>query len=347
MRDKVICFIDDTDSCFSGWAKEVVKNISDQTYNTVSGNYPIYFNNVPATDKQVILVHTGVDIMYIGALQEITGDEDVIVLKDNLVKGIFYVDGSNEEEFVKAMGWQYEKFMSGTAVLFYATNNEPLESLPLNIIQQLVTPAAGINWLSYLIKYGYDDTTVVRFIDCNFLALSCMKEIIEWNGEDYPTFIRQMGERLFGFLGMPWNEGIKNIHNLDLDWATFLEEHPNWPDDWRKIRETVAFEFRFVNLYDTTTKIENWVDDRPNTFINLSNVFSYFTAGPLCSASSRLVAESYVIRQLKELRPAAIVSFLGRISDIFESNNNIMFGSAKDLNVVQPQKLNVPWHNNV
>lgn len=345
MREKVICFIDETDQCFSNWAREIIKNISDQTHSALASHYPIFFNTIPDTNKQVIVVHTGIDVMYLDPLQHISSDDDVIVLRDNLPKGVFYLDGSNEENFVKGMGWQYHKFMSGTAVLFYATNNEPTQELPIGKIQQLIHPAAGINWIDYLLKYGYDQTTVVRFIDCNYLALSCMKEIVEWDGVDYPAFIKQLGASKFEFLGMPWNIGIKNIHNLDTDWQAFIERHPNWLIEWSKIKQSVKFEFRYVNLYDINNNVVDWIDDTPNTFINFSNVFNYFTAGALCTTTARLIAETHLINQLKEHRPNALVAFSGRISDLF-SPNNIKLGLAKDINTVPYQQTTVPWHKN-
>lgn len=346
MREKVVCFVDDTANCFSGWAREIIKNVSDQTHSSLVGRYPMYYNTIPKTDKQVIVVHTGIDIMDLDPLQYITSNDDVVVLRDNLVKGVFYLDGSNEENFVKGMGWQYHKFMSGTAVLFYAANNEPMQELPLDKIQQLVTPAAGINWIDYLLTYGYGDSTVVRFIDCNYLALSCMNELVQWDGQDYPNFIKQLGASKFEFLGLPWNIGIKNIHNLNTDWSAFLLRHPNWLADWKRIKDTVRFEFKYVNLYDINNKVTDWVDDTPNTFINFSNIFNYFTAGALCSTTARLMAESHLINQLKEHRPDAFVSFSGRISELFVPNN-IKIGLAKDINTIPQQSMKLPWHNNV
>jgi hypothetical protein len=340
----VICFIDETDKCYNNWSREIVKNISDQTYSTLAGSYPIYFNEIPKTDKQVVLVHTGIDIMYVGAFYYVTCNDPVVELRNHLAKGSSYLDASSEESFNRGMGWQHHKFMSGAAVLFYAYNNETLCNLPLDIIHQLVTPAAGLNWVEYLIKYGYDNTTTVRFTDCNFYALSCMKEIIKWDGQDYPTFIKMLGKNSFNFLDMGWDAGIKNTHYLEEDWQKFLVRNPDWITHWNKIKSTVSFKFKYVNFYDTTNNVTDWVDDRPNTLVNLSNVFSYFAAGPFYSIRAKLAAETHIIQQLQESRPNVVVNFQKRADGSFGSRG-IPFGVAKDLNIVLPTELTkLPWH---
>lgn len=346
MRERVICFIDDTENCFSDWAREIIKNVSDQTYTMVGNRYPVYFNTIPETDKQVIVIHTGIDIMYVDAFTHIDSTDDIVILRDNLVKGIFYLDGSNEEQFVKGMGWQYQKFVAAAAVLFYAINTEEMVKLPLEIIHQMIIPAAGIHWVEYLIKYGYDETTVVKFVDCNFFALSCMREIVEWDGTDYASFLEKLGTDKFSFLGMPWNSRIKNIHNLDHDWNLFLQKYPHWLSEWDKIKNTVKFEFKYVDLYDTNNNVSDWVDNRSNTFINVSNIFNYFGAGPLYSSSSRLVSETNFINQLKQHCPDAFISFAGRISELF-SPGTVQLGFVKDINTVSSRTLNLPWHKNV
>jgi hypothetical protein len=340
----VICFIDETDQCYSNYAREIVKNISDQTYATLSGKYPIYFNEIPKTDKQVVLVHTGIDIMYVGAFYYVTCNDPVVELRNHLAKGASYLDARTEESFHQGMGWQHHKFMSGAAVLFYAFNNEPMCEVPLNIIHQLVTPAAGLNWVEYLLKYGYDNTTKVRFTDCNYFALNCMKEIKNWDGKDYPSFIRQLGADSFNFLGMDWDIGIKNIHNLDTDWQAFLERNPNWETQWSDIKSKVSFEFKYINFYDITNNVVDWVDDQPNTFVNLSNIFSYFASTPFYSVKTKLAAETHIIKQLQKDRPNVFVNFQSRADGNF-GGKGIAFGLAKDLNIVLPDDLTkLPWH---
>lgn len=342
--DLVICFIDETDRCYDNYSREIVKNISDQTYSTLAGTYPIYFDQIPNTDKQVVLVHTGIDIMYIGAFYYINCKDHIVDLRKHLAKGTAYLDASSEETFLAGMGWQHHKFMSGSAVLFYAYNNESLCDLPLDIIHQLITPAAGLNWIEYLIKYGYDDTTVVKFTDCNYYALNCAKDIVDWDGNDYPNFIKKLGSDSFNFLDMEWNAGIKNVHYLEDDWQDFLSRHPNWLSDWQKIKSTVKFKFKYVNFYDTTNRIEDWVDPRPNTFINLSNIFSYFASGPFYSIRSKLAAETHVIRQLQAYLPDAFVNFQKRADGSFGSKG-VPYGLARSLNIVLPEDLHrLPWH---
>lgn len=345
MNEKpIVCFINEIDKCFDGYSKEIVKNISDQTYSTLEGNYSIYFDVVPETDKQVLLVHTGVDIMYIESLNYLSSNEPKIELRKNLPKGSYYLDASSRDRFYQGMGWQHHKFMAGSAVLFYAINNEKLCELPLSIIHQLITPAAGINWIEYLLKYGYDSSTVVRFTDCNYYALTCMKHILQWDGQDYPSFIKNLGSDSFNFLDMPWDAGIKNIHNLELDWMNFLNTYPDWLTQWSHIKSSITFQFKHIDFYDVNNNIKDWVDDRPNTFINLSNIFAYFASGPFYSVDARLAAETHIIKQLQQDRPDAFVNFQKRADGGFGAKG-VPQGWAKDLNIVLPTDLTkLPWH---
>ena len=70
-------------------------------------------------------------------------------------------------------------------------------------ISQLIMPASGFNWVSYLDKYGImdDNNTEVIFYDYNPNALYYMQQTIEkFEGGDYHKFLKSVN-------------GYENIHS--------------------------------------------------------------------------------------------------------------------------------------
>jgi hypothetical protein len=347
--DVVVCILDEIDQCIPS-ARQLVKNVSDQTLFKFSEKYFVIASKdlnemlefARAFFKTAIIVPTGIDVLDAGVvvieptdhfqlinLRDLVGD---IVLhkadKIELAQNIFYLDGRSEDSFEQGLEWQNKKFSLGHGSFFYPVNNEQVQTLDLPIIHQLVTPAAGLNWVNYLNKYGYDETTVVRFYDYSYLALDCMREVVlKYNGGDYEEFIRRLGRSKFKFIDKEWDYGFASMYSV-------VE-----PDNWIKIVNTVRFEFVHINLLEKLD-ITELVKPVPNTFINFSNIFSYYLTSCFYSLQSRIHAEQRILTELKDYN--CHVGFISRAAATYYQNSKFV-GHINEFNVNTQLKLPT-WH---
>jgi len=345
----VVCILDEIDQCIPS-ARQLVKNVSDQTLFKFSEKYFIVVSKdldemlqfARAFFKTAIVVPSGIDVLDAGVvcidpndqfqvinLRNLTTD---IVLhkadKIDLAQNIFYLDGRSEESFEQGLEWQNKKFSIGHGSFFYPVNNEPVHNVDLPIIHQLITPAAGLNWVDYLNKYGYDETTVVRFYDYSYLALDCMREIVlKYNGGDYEEFIRRLGKSKFRFIGKEWDYGFASMYSI-------VE-----PENWLKIVNTVRFEFVHINLLEKLD-ITELIEPIPNTFINFSNIFSYYLTSCFYSLQSRINAEQRILTDLKDYN--CYVGFISRAANTYYRDSKLT-GHINEFNV--DARLELPtWY---
>lgn len=351
----VACIIDNTMQSYSPWAKEIIKNISDQSLLILSAQFSVIIGDDENElieyarkhqYKKIILAPTGIDIINFHFIEKMP-DQEIIDLRNHL-QGIdlSFVDGTDPIKFNKEMPWQYKKFIASLSFLFYATSNDPYINFEMDKIHQMITTASGFIWAHYLIKHGFDNTTVVKFVDCNFFALECMKEIIQWDGKDYPKFLKEMGQRRYSFLGFKWNERIKNIHTVEEDWEIFLKDHPNWEADWQSIKSSVKFEFHMADFYDINLNVAEWISNVDNTFINLSNVFNYTPTASFHTIENKLISENSLIEKLKNYCPNATVYFHARIPGCFGVNARHL-GKAAEFETHHITEFKTPtWREN-
>ncbi len=320
----VVCILDEIDKCVPS-SQQLLKNVSDQTLFKFSEKYPVVVSKdldemlmfAKAFFKAAIVVPTGIDILDTSVVNiELTDVFQVINLKNHvkdivlhkatkldLAQNVFYVNGFTEDAFEKSLGWQNKKFSLGHGAFFYPVNNEPTYDLNIKLIKQLVTPAAGLNWVAYLNKYGYDENTVVRFYDYSYLALECMREVVlRYNGGSYKDFIMKLGRSKFKFIGRDWDYGFASLYN---------DEEP---DNWLHIVNTVKFDFVHINLLESID-VTSLVDNIPGTFINFSNIFSYYLTSAFYSLQTRVDAEKQILESLKDYD--CYVGFVTRASDVY------------------------------
>lgn len=325
--DIIVCILDEIDQCVPS-SRQLLKNVSDQTLFKFSEKYFIVVSKdldemiqfARTFFKTAIIVPTGIDILDAGVVQVEPSDQfQVINLRDlvgsvvlhkadkiELANNIFYLDGRSEDSFEQGLEWQNKKFSLGHGSFFYPVNNETVHDLKLSTIDQLITPAAGLNWVDYLNKYGYNNNTVVRFYDYSYLALDCMREIVlKYNGGDYKEFIKRLGRSKFKFIDKEWDYGFASIYNN-------VE-----PNNWLKIVNTVRFEFVHINLLEKLD-ITELIKPGPNTFINFSNIFSYYLTSCFYSLQSRITSEQRIIDDLKNYD--CHVGFISRAADIYYQN---------------------------
>lgn len=221
-------------------------------------------------------------------------------------------------------------------------------------LKNLITPANGIDWVHYLVHHGYDKNTRVRFTDYNLLSLEFMKELIDWNGEDYINFLNDFGKRKSEFLNLPNNTWFGVKENIENKWKDIVKKY-DWMNLWSSIKDTVKFEFRFkdyLHCEGPNGKDTNyWIDESfndPCTLINLNHVFSYHSTGVFYSLRYRIEMEDYTLRKLKEQVPDAHIFFDHRAWKGFRKyNDRSLQGQVKDIELVNINELTMPtWHYN-
>ncbi len=350
-REIVVCVLDQIDQCIPS-SRNLIKNVSDQTLFKLSEKFFIVVSKdleemlmfARAFFKAAIIVPTGIDILDVSVVDiELTDEFQIINLKDkakdillhkankmDLANNIFYVDGFSEQNFEKSLEWQNKKFSLGHGAFFYPVNNEPMHDLQMPKIQQLVTPAAGLNWVDYLNRYGYDENTTVRFYDYSYLALECMKEVVlHYNGGSYKDFIMKLGRSKFKFIGREWDYGFASMYN------------DGEPENWLHIANTVKFDFVHINILENFD-VKSLVDDRPGTFINFSNIFSYYLTSAFYSLKTRLDAEQRIINDLMSYD--CYVGFVTRSGNAYH-NDPLLAGHISKFSSIE--KLRLPtWYEN-
>lgn len=248
-------------------------------------------------------------------------------LRDNKI--YYYPD---YDSYFDQLNFLYARqgFCNGMAI--YLGNSESNINVNIGIINQLVVPASGLNWLEYLNSSGYHNGTIVKFYDYSYLTLEYIKALINtWNGEDYSTFALNYFNQKFNFI------------NANLPYCGDLNNNIN-PTVWKKIISTVKFEFYLIDLLDTTKDLQ-WIDNVPETLINLTNIFNYIGTATVRSVKDRVRSENSFITKLQDRVPNAHVIFTRRAADGFvESVQNVAV-PAKDLQLTNIEDLKKPtWH---
>lgn len=218
-----------------------------------------------------------------------------------------------EPAFIKACTYLYGKNQVASQTLFYPYNTEELAETNVDTpLKQLVIQASGLQFVDYLLKYGYTKDTVVRFVDYNLFALECMYAITQnWDGENYMDFVNGHVNSRYGF--------VKS------------SQRPNWitltgavqtidPESWNDIRKTVKFEFKHEDLVlNKGLAVSEWLDNVPNTIVHLSHIFNYDPVAPFVPLRHRIYNERLLIKKVKEYNPDAKIVMIDRAQDIYKN----------------------------
>jgi hypothetical protein len=130
-----------------------------------------------------------------------------------------------------------------------------------------------------------------------------MKEVVmKYNGGSYKEFIMKLGRSKFKFIGREWDYGFASMYNNDE------------PVNWIHIVNTVKFDFVHINLLENID-IADLVDNEPGTFINFSNIFSYYLTSAFYSLQTRINAEQRLLESLKDYD--CYVGFITRAADVY------------------------------
>lgn len=219
-----------------------------------------------------------------------------------------------EPAFIKACTYLYGKNQVASQSLFYPYNTEEIAETNVDApLRQLVIQASGLQFVDYLLNYGYTKDTVVRFVDYNLFALECMYAITQhWDGENYMNFVNGQVNSRYEF--------IKS------------SQRPNWisltgavqtvsSEVWNDIRKTVKFEFRHEDLVlNKGLAVSEWLDSVPNTIVHLSHIFNYDPVAPFVPLRHRIYNEQLLLNKIKEFNPDAKIIMVDKAQDIYKNS---------------------------
>jgi hypothetical protein len=271
-------------------------------------------------------------------------DYKLIVFDELLRKNKLHYYPDHSVPFMESINFAYNRHTFCSSLAIYPFNSEDNIFEKFNgTIKQLIVPASGLNWVLLLNNYGFDKNTVIKFYDYSLPTLELMKEIINWDGKDYPSFIRSFIDKKFKFL----STDIPYVGPQDLDssWKEF-QKSTDWEVVWNNIKSQVRFEFHYINLLDSSKDLD-WIDNVDNTFINVSNIFNYIGTAAIYSVKSRVYSENKFLERLKEKVPNCFVTIPVRAADGFY-NHLTRYDYVYNIRSTDIKDLNRPsWHQNL
>lgn len=258
----------------------------------------------------------------------LTAQEPVVVFSDRFRKNKKYYYPNHETAFLKEVEYLYGKYSVSGQTLFYPYNTEQFTSVDFTgPVRQLIIQSSGLQWYNYLVRYGYDENTVVRFVDYNLFALECMSHITsKWDGDvEYIEFVNNYVEHRKSFLrkgGNHWDYWITMTGSQQT-----IDTHI-----WKDIQSKVKFEFQHEDLVlNTRLPVDTWIDIVPNTIVHLSNIFNYETMAPFVPLKNRIISERLLLKKITDYIPDATIVKTGYVSKDIQCPTWHMNGDWHDL----------------
>jgi uncharacterized protein YlzI (FlbEa/FlbD family) len=179
----------------------------------------------------------------------------------------------------------------------------------------------------------FNSSTKVKFYDYSFLTLEYVKYVVDnWDGENYQQFALRYFNNKFNFVG-------EHIPYCGSDQFADIDKSL-----WLKIKSTVTFEYHWFDLLNTQANI-NWIENIPNTIINLTNAFNYIGTATVRGVKDRIFCENILIQKLQDQSPNAIVIFTRRAASGFADTVSNVGCLASDLILTDIETLTKPtWH---
>lgn len=217
-----------------------------------------------------------------------------------------------EPAFMNACTYLYGKNEVAAQTLFYPYNTEVVAEISCpSPLRQLVIQASGLQFVDYLITHGYDENTVVRFVDYNLFALECMYAITQhWDGEHYMDFVNGHINTRYGF--------VQSSQRPNWITLTGMEQKVD-PALWNDIRKKVKFEFKHEDLVlNKGLSVSEWLDNVPNTIVHLSHIFNYDPVATFVPMRHRVYSEKLLLEKIKKHNPTASLILVDRVSDFYK-----------------------------
>lgn len=248
-----------------------------------------------------------------------------------------------ESSFLQEINYAYKRanFCSGLAV--YPINSEQMKFDVPGPLRQLIVPASGLGWIEHLARIGYDETTVVKFFDYSPPTLEYLKEVVAWDGRDYPAFFKEFMTRKYSYLENSDFIAYCGPQDIAAEWAKFSDQF-DWSVLWADIRSKVRFEFHLTNLLDSTDELD-WIETVEGiSMINISNIFNYIGTATFYSMKQRVHAERALFDRLKAKLPNIYVQVSRFAADGFVSQDHTI-RPASEFTLANLSELNTPtWH---
>jgi len=235
-------------------------------------------------------------------------NQPVIVFPEEFRSNKKFYYPNYEPSFIQASSYLYGKQQIAAQTLFYPYNTEKVKKINFKgPIRQLIVPSSGLQFIEYLNTHGYDETTVVRFVDYNLFALECMHAIVTaWDGNNYLDFVKNYA-----------NKRASVVNKDGKNWLTLTGEEQFIDKNlWQDIIKKVKFDFRHEDLVlNLGLDISTWIDPIPRTIINLSHIFNYDPAATFCPLKYRVYSERLMLDKIKKYIPDAVVILNGKTED--------------------------------
>lgn len=182
-------------------------------------------------------------------------------------------------------------------------------------VSTLYSVAAGLKTSWILHTLGFNEHTKLIYFDYSEQALTFKKLLhTQWNGEDYPEFLRylfsqlQPGQAFYQLWGgfSPENIGWDAVNE------TWAREIARWggehviKEHWRRAQD-LHVEYVLCNLLEDQSTLIDTFDNRPNSVIWWSNVFFTFYSNWFLSIEERQAIYERFIRALAERSPELLI----------------------------------------
>jgi len=236
--------------------------------------------------------------------------ESVEVFPEAFRNNKVYYYPNYEPAFIPKSSYLYGKYSVASQALFYPYNTEEFVAVDFKgPVRQLVIQASGLQWYEYLLYYGYDEHTVVKFVDFNLFALECIQHIIKtWPGDtDYIKCVESYVDSRRSFLstgGAHWITMTGGEQTVDAKM-------------WNDMKHKVKFEFYHEDIVlNTALPVSKWIDNVHSTIIHLSHIFNYDPVAPFVPLKHRIHSKELLLNKLKSYIPDATIIMVDELNKI-------------------------------
>lgn len=251
----------------------------------------------------------------------------------------------NELDCFNEINYAYSRFNFCSGLAIYPINSEQMnwKQVP-GPLEQLVVPASGLGWIEHLYHIGYNENTVVKFFDYSPSTLEYVRDIIQWDGQDYPNFFKNHFNKKYGYLENGNSIIYCGPQDIEQEWNEFTSTF-DWHNLWNDIKRKVKFEFHLINLLDTSADFSWITSTKGTTLINISNIYNYIGTSTFYSLKQRLNSENSVIDKLNEINPNMYVHVSRRSYDGFYPQVDSYLTTVSNLSKININCLKKPtWH---
>ena len=208
-------------------------------------------------------------------------------------------------------------------------------------VDQYVTIGTGFNWIQLLTKFGYNNDTEVIFTDVNPNCLRLMEAMVtEWDGTDYRALYEKIVRPLIPVGPISITEDYyQQAHD---NWVAVKDSVDDWDTVWQNVKKLT---FKFILIDYTATYNLDWLQAGKNTFMNVSDLFTYASSVNLHPLKYRIACENKLIASLQDKDPTIMLHFSSRACSGFINEQLPMYCSVSEFNLIDINVLNTPpWH---